>query len=44
MRTHLKRITVVGFIFYGLISCSKHDDSDQGINEIRLEYKEYALT
>ncbi|MBL1232523.1 MAG: cupredoxin domain-containing protein [Vicingaceae bacterium] len=41
MRTHLKRITVVGFIFYGLISCSKHDDSDQGANEIRLEYKEF---
>jgi len=24
-----------------LLSCSKHDDSDQGTNEIRLEYKSF---
>lgn len=25
--------------FFSLLSCSKHDDRDQGTNEIRLEYK-----
>jgi plastocyanin len=27
--------------FFSLLSCSKHDDSDQGSNEIRLEYKAF---
>ena len=29
------------FFFLSFISCSKHDDSDQGKNEIRLEYKAF---
>ena len=32
---------ILFFIFFILISCKKHDDSDQGIYEVRLEYKAF---
>ncbi len=39
----MKNLVFIFFIisFFILCSCSKHDDSDQGINEIRLEYKNF---
>ncbi len=36
-----RTLIFLGVILYGLISCSKHDDSDQGKYEIRLEYKTF---
>ena len=38
-----KNYLFIGGLFFSflMLSCSKHDDSDQGANEIRLEYKQF---
>ena len=38
-----KNYLFIGGLFFSflMLSCSKHDDSDQGVNEIRLDYKEF---
>jgi plastocyanin len=37
----MKNLIFYAFIALGVVACDKHDDDDQGTNEIRLEYKAF---